>query len=183
MNISAFPQLKRNAIRFEQILRVLAKYGLAEWLKESGPEFVQRILTSSEGEKLGGLARSQRIRMALAELGTTFIKLGQMLSTRPDLVGDELAHELRRLQDDTPADDFESVRATIEHELGQPLEELFASIEEEPLASASIAQVHGATLEGGAEVVVKVQHSGIEAKVVNDLDILVSMAGLAEKYN
>ncbi len=121
MNLSAFPQLKRNALRFEQILRVLAKYGLAEWIRETGPEFIQRILTSSDGEKLAGRPRPQRIRMALAELGTTFIKLGQMLSTRPDLVGDELAVELVRLQADTPADDFESVRTTIEHELGEPL--------------------------------------------------------------
>ena len=183
MNISAFPQLKRNAIRFEQILRVLAKYGLAGWVREGGPEFVQRILTNSEGEKLGSHTRSERVRMALAELGTTFIKLGQMLSTRPDLVGEELAAELARLQSDTPADSFDSVRATIEQELGQPLEELFATFEEVPLASASIAQVHCATLPDGEDVVVKVQHDGIEKKVVNDLDILVSMAGLAEKYS
>lgn len=183
MNISAFPQLKRNALRFEQIVRVLAKYGLAEWVREGGPDFVQRILTNSEGEKLGGHSRSERIRMALAELGTTFIKLGQMLSTRPDLVGDDLARELIHLQADTPTDSYESVRATIEHELGLPVETLFASLEERPLASASIAQVHRARLPNGAEVVVKVQHAGIEQKIVNDLEILLSMAGLAEKYS
>ena len=106
-----------------------------------------------------------------------------MLSTRPDLVGDDLAAELTRLQSDTPADSFDLVRSTIEHELGQSLEELFATFEETPLASASIAQVHRATLPDGGDVVVKVQHTGIEKKIVNDLDILVSMAGLAEKYS
>lgn len=183
MNLSAFPQLKRNAIRFEQILRVLAKYGLAEWIREGGPDFIQRILTSAEGEKLAGRPRPERVRMALAELGTTFIKLGQMMSTRPDLVGEELSAQLAHLQTDTPADDFGEVRETIESELGQPLEELFAHVEEVPLASASIAQVHQATLSDGTRVAIKVQHAGIEAKIVNDLEILQGMAGLAEKYS
>jgi ubiquinone biosynthesis protein len=182
VKLTSLPQFRRNAIRFEQIMVVLAKHGLAAWLRESDPDFLQRFLRSPEGENLAGRPRPERIRMALAELGTTFIKLGQMLSTRADLVGADLAGELTKLQADTPADPPETVRETIENELGRPVDEIFAEFDDSPLASASIAQVHAATLEDGTEVVVKVQHAGIEETVVNDLEILVTLAGLAEKY-
>ena len=182
MKLTSLPQFRRNAIRFEQIMVVLAKHGLAAWLRESDPEFLQRFLRSPEGQNLAGRPRPERIRMALAELGTTFIKLGQMLSTRADIVGADLAGELTKLQADTPADPPETVRETVENELGRPVDEIFAEFDDTPLASASIAQVHAATLEDGTAVVVKVQHAGIEEKVVNDLEILVTLAGLAEKY-
>lgn len=183
MKLSTLPQFKRNALRFEHITRVLAKYGLAAWLRESDPDFLQRLMSSAQGEKLAGRSRPERIGMALAELGTTFIKLGQMLSTRADLIGDDLAAELTKLQSRTPADSPELVRETIETDLGQPVEELFAKFDDVPFASASIAQVHAATLRDGSEVVVKVQHAEIEKDILTDLDILTSLAGLAEKYS
>lgn len=183
MNLGSLPQITRNAKRFEQIVRVLAKYGLAGWLKESNPEFIQRLLTSAEGEKLTAVPRAERIRMALTELGATFVKLGQMLSTRADLVGVDLAGELSKLQSSAPADPPEVVRELIETELGQPVDELFAGFSDTPMASASIAQAHAATLKDGTEVVLKVQHEGVEQLVLDDLEILKVLAGLAEKYS
>jgi ubiquinone biosynthesis protein len=105
-----------------------------------------------------------------------------MLSTRGDLVGPELADELTALQADAPADPPRVVRATIESELGAPLEELFAEFEERPVASASIGQAHRARLQDGRRVVVKVQHPGIEARIRNDLNILLGLADLAEQH-
>ncbi|MEM8954083.1 MAG: AarF/ABC1/UbiB kinase family protein [Verrucomicrobiota bacterium] len=183
MNLLALPQFKRNAKRFEQIVRVLAKYGLADFLHERDPDFISRQLKSAEGEELSKFTRAERVRMAVTELGTTFIKLGQMLSTRADLIGPELASELTQLQANTPPDSWETVRATIESELGESVDELFARFEEEPMGSASIAQAHRAELHDGQAVVVKVQHEGIEDTVVNDLEILVALAELAEQHS
>ena len=125
----------------------------------------------------------RRFRMMLEELGPTFIKLGQVLSTRPDLVGPEIARELTRLQSDAPADPPADIRATIEEELGKPIAELFAEFEDVPLASASIAQVHRARLHSGEDVVVKVQHKGIAGKILPDLDILAGLAELGENHS
>jgi ubiquinone biosynthesis protein len=121
--------------------------------------------------------------MALTELGPTFIKLGQVLSTRADLVGPALAQELSELQANTPAEAPPSIRATVESELGRPVEALFAHFEARAFASASIGQVHRARLHGGREVVVKVQHKDIEEKVQRDLDILKALADLGEKHS
>ena len=118
--------------------------------------------------------------MALAELGPTFIKLGQMLSTRPDLVGVRLAEEFQQLQDNVPADPPQVVRKLVEAELGRPIEELFAEFEPEAMASASIGQVHRARLHSGEAVVVKVLHADIEKKVAVDMDILAGLAVMAE---
>lgn len=164
-------------------MRVLASYGLAEWLRESDPEFLQRFLTSASGEKLAGRPRPERARMALAELGPTFIKLGQMLSTRPDLIGADIAEELSKLQAEAPPDPPETVRETIIGELGAEPEEFFEQFDEIPLGSASIAQVHRGVLQDGTDVVIKVQHAEIEEVILNDLDILMAIGGFAEKYS
>ena len=94
---------KGGSVSTERIVDV-AKYGLARWISDSQPEFIQNLLTSAGGQQLSGLPRAERIRLALTELGPTFIKLGQMLSTRADLIGAELADELAKLQSSTPAD-------------------------------------------------------------------------------
>ena len=105
-----------------------------------------------------------------------------MLSTRADLVGPALASELTALQSQAPADPPDAVRAMIQSELGKPIEQLFAGFEEQPLASASIGQVHRAVLVDGRRVAVKVQHRGIETRIRTDLAILMGLAELAEKY-
>jgi ubiquinone biosynthesis protein len=178
--ISGVSNLRGNVRRVDEIVRVLAKYGLADWLGDNTPDFIRRRFVTSEGIAVTDYPVEVRIRLALTELGTTFIKLGQMMSTRADLVGPELAAELASLQADTPADPPDLVRATIQSELGAPPEELFAWFDENALASASVGQVHLARLADGADVVVKVQHAGIEGKVRSDLSLLAAVAQLIE---
>ena len=149
MRISTIPHIYRNVRRWTEILSVLSKYGLADWLSRLNIEMFKTQLKGSQGEALALQTPERRIRLALTELGPTYIKLGQLLSTRPDLVGIALAEELKQLRDDVPADDPATVRRTIEIELGQPAEELFAEFEDVPVASASIGQVHRARLKTG----------------------------------
>jgi ubiquinone biosynthesis protein len=176
----ALPAITRNARRFEEIARVLLKYGLAEWMGDALPSALSSRLASIDGQTLTEVRREERIRLALSELGTTFIKLGQVLSTRPDLVGPEIAEELSHLQASSPADAPDVVRSRIEAELDAPLEDVFTEIDLEPIASGSIGQVHAARLPGGERVVVKVQHPDIERRILTDLDILDGLAELAE---
>lgn len=182
-SISSIPQLYRNVRRWTEILSVLSKYGLADWLSRLNIDILKDQIKSSSGGSLARESHHTRIRMALNELGPTFIKLGQLLSTRPDLIGGDLAKELQKLQTQVTPDDFEYIRETVETELGQPLEILFDAFDEEPIASASIGQVHRAKLADGGEVVVKVQHKGIERVVNTDLDILAGLAQLAERVD
>lgn len=177
------PQSKKNSRRFNEIVGTFLKYGLANWIKEQYPDFVKNLFRTTEGIELRELSEGVRLRMALTELGPTFIKLGQVLSTRIDLVGPEVADELAELQSGTPPDPPDVVLATIEGELGKPIEELFAEFNAQALASASIGQVHLATLPDGQEVVIKVQHAGIEQNIIADLDILQNLAKLAEQYD
>ena len=181
MRISAIPQIYRNVNRWGEILSILSKYGLADWLSRFDFALGKSWLKNRSGEVLAHESRESRIRMAMEELGPTFIKLGQIMSTRPDIVGGELADELQKLQTRVPADDLQSITSTIEAELGQPINEVFAEFSDEPVASASIGQVHRARLHTGEEVAVKVQHHGIGQVVHVDLDILSGLAQLATK--
>ncbi|MEZ5977470.1 MAG: AarF/ABC1/UbiB kinase family protein [Planctomycetota bacterium] len=183
MRITAIRQYERNAKRTAEIVSILGKYGIARWLGRGVPEFLKSYFTNVRGEPIAGLPVAVRVRMAAEELGPTFIKIGQVLSTRSEIVGPELAKELAELQSRTPPDPFETVRATIEEELEGPLAEHFAEFDEEPIASASIGQAHTAKLLDGTDVVVKVQHPGIEERVRTDLEILDWLAGLAEQYD
>ncbi len=183
MKFPALARLESNVHRVAEILGVLAKYGLADWVKAPHYGWLRKHLRSGDGQALSGLGLPQRARMACAELGVTFIKLGQVLATRPDLVGLEVAAELAQLQTAAPAEPAATVRATLAAELGAPVEERFAAFADTPLASASIAQVHCARLPTGEEVVVKIQHSGLERQILPDLDILAALAALAERYS
>jgi len=183
VKLTAITKLERNVRRSGEIVGVLAKYGLADWVKGLNFSWVQERIKSVDGQQIPDLKIEQRVRLAFTELGTTFIKLGQMLGTRPDVVGPEMARELAHLQTAVPADPPETVLATIEAEFGKPPSKLFAHFKETPLASASIAQVHVARLNSGEHVVVKVQHAGIADKIMPDLDILASLAELAEKHS
>lgn len=174
-------QLTRHARRVGEVVGILAKYGLAEWLSGGGFELPKKFIVSSDGDKLTDYTRPERIRMAVSELGTTYIKLGQMLSTRGDLVGWEIADELAKLQSDVRPDASEVTLATISTELGKPASEVFAEFNHEPMASASIGQVHRARLQDGTDVVVKVQHPDIESRIRVDLEILLVLAEFAER--
>ncbi|MEZ9236038.1 ABC1 kinase family protein [Shewanella sp. 10N.286.52.A9] len=176
-------QFMNHSVRSRQILTVLVKYGLANWVKEGNPEFIKSVFVNESGQQLASLSIAVRLRLAFSELGTAFIKLGQILSTRADLVGQEIADELTKLQSDTPADNKQQIISTIEAEFGRSFDTLFQSFSFDALASASVGQVHKAVTVDGQDVVVKVQHAGIEDKIVADVEILKMLASLVEQYN
>ena len=182
MKLITSTRLERNVRRAGQIISVLVKYSLADWVKGLNFPGIRNRIKSCDGRRIFDLTIGQRIRLAFTELGATFIKLGQMLSTRPDLVGPDMARELADLQIAVPADTPDKVRATIEAEFGKPLSTLFAQFSDEPLASASIAQAHLARLHSGEEVVVKVQHDAIAEKFSRDLDVLADLAHWVENH-
>src|SRR5215210_3471732 len=119
ITVRSIPHIYRNVKRWTELVAALSKYGLADWLAKTNIEFAKDTLKHRDGEALARLTREARIRLTLAELGPTFIKLGQLLSTRPDLVGRELADELKLLQAGNPADPPEVVRRVVELELGK----------------------------------------------------------------
>lgn len=170
--------------RYKQVLKVLFKYGLDDiidhtTLRNIVPGLMLRKKMQGTISKQT-YTRSERIRKALEELGPTYIKFGQILSNRVDLLPQELIEELEKLQDAVPGFEFADVRRIIETDLHDKIENLFAWFNETPLASASMAQVHEARLHGGQKVVVKVQRPDIADIIETDLDILSDLAELAE---
>lgn len=168
--------------RLREIISVLVKYRFGNILEQSGLKrsFKVKFSQSDDFKELDDTA-PERIRLVLEELGTTFIKVGQVLSTRPDLVGKEVANELAKLQDKVPPFPFESVKIVIEEELEGPIEEFFSDFEEIPIASASIAQVHRARLIDGTEVAVKVQRLNLEEQIKKDIVLMRYLARQADK--
>ncbi|MFZ9086110.1 MAG: ubiquinone biosynthesis regulatory protein kinase UbiB [Steroidobacteraceae bacterium] len=174
------------AVRLLTIQRALVRHGLDEFVRATHLYRPLRLLQLLSpwtwfARRRGG-SRGQRLREALEELGPIFIKFGQALSTRRDLLPRDIADELARLQDSVPPFPGEEARARIESALGQPVGSLFASFETEALAAASIAQVHAATLADGREVVVKVLRPGMREVIRRDLDVLHQLARLAHRY-
>ena len=168
--------------RLRQITTTAARYGFQDLLERGGlfrrfgrPQALAEPLPDTQRE-----STARRFRRLLDELGPTFVKLGQILSTRADLLPAEFIAELRLLQDAAAPIPLEQVRAQMEAAFGQPVDELFATIEPIPLAAASIAQVHRARTRAGDEVVVKVQRPGITAHVNADLAVLHALARLLE---
>lgn len=184
--LGAIGRTYRHLNRYHRILRVLFKYGFNDLVDrlhidqylESGLQMINR----KPREQVVRLSRPERLRMVFEELGPTFIKLGQLLSTRPDLIPADFLDELAKLQDDIPPFSLDEVNTIFQEELGRAPEEIFHYFDTEPLAAASIGQVHRARLDSGAEVVVKVQRPGIENVIAVDLEILAHIADLMEQY-
>ncbi len=184
-SLTRLPQTLRNLGRGRHILTVLGRYGFADILSRLGLEGASRtllkILTLNRYHPDDVRTTEERIRMAMEEMGPTFVKLGQILATRPDLVPLSLVLELRRLEDRVPPFGADAAVAEIEAELKQKVGDVFAHFEKEPLAAGSIAQVHRATLKSGHKVVVKVRRPGLERMIKTDVDIMGKLAHLLEE--
>ncbi|PSR12666.1 MAG: hypothetical protein DA408_05645 [Bacteroidetes bacterium] len=173
-------------MRYEKVFATLIKYGFEDIL--SHPPFnkffpqTNLLVPSRGGKKVSQFTRYERIRMVCEELGTTFIKFAQIASNRPDLLPDELLEELEKLQDRAPTVPLEAIRETLNLELPRPMDELLEYFDEVPLASASMAQVHRARLNGGREVVLKIQRPGIRELIAADLAILKHVVSIIEAY-
>ena len=177
----------RTIRRYRTILGVLIKYGFGHFVEQLNIDFYlelgKRIITRDRMPKnLERLSQAQRLRLAMEELGPTFIKLGQLLSTRPDVLEQDYIQEFSKLQDKVPAVPFAEIKDQIQRELGYPADELFSELLEKPVAAASIAQVHRGKLKTGEEVVFKVRRPGITKIVETDIDVLMGLAYLIEQH-
>ncbi|RJR44290.1 MAG: AarF/ABC1/UbiB kinase family protein [Desulfobacteraceae bacterium] len=177
----------RHMHRYSEILAVLIKFGFGDLISglkiEQYLDIGRNIFIKRESrEKVESLSRAERLRLALEELGPTFIKLGQALSTRADLLPPEFIRELVKLQDNVAPFAFSEAEKVLEAELKGSASALFQSIEPVPLAAASIGQVHKAKLTEGEEVVIKIQRPGIRRVIEVDLEILYHLATLVEKH-
>lgn len=174
-------QAIRNLIRLQQIARILVRHGLGPLLERIPPvRLLFWIWRLNPFRKKTTTTMGVRLRLVMEELGPTFIKFGQALSTRMDLLPDEVGVEIKKLQDEVAPFPFETVQETIESALGGPLEEFFPTFEKEPVASASIAQVHRAATRDGRIVAVKVIRPNIQKVVEADIGVLYTIAGFIE---
>jgi ubiquinone biosynthesis protein len=176
----------RIAMRLLEIQRALVRHGLDDFVRATHLyrpfRFLFYLSPWTWFQRSAGVTRGERLRVALEELGPIFVKFGQAVSTRRDLIPADIADELAKLQDRVPPFASDIAVAAIEQALGRPLADLFASFEETPLAAASIAQVHAARLKSGEEVVVKVLRPGMHELIERDLEVLTALAGLADEY-
>jgi ubiquinone biosynthesis protein len=182
MRLGTIPRTYRSLRRLRRIISVLVKYGfddIIERLNLAGKNLLPFVRRRPE---LRGLTTAQRLRLVLEELGPTFIKFGQVLSTRTDLLPPEFIHELRKLQDMVAPMPQAEVRQAVESALGRTVEELFAEFDFEVKAAASIAQVHMATLPSGRPVVIKLQRPNIERVIDDDSGVLMQLAQLMERH-
>jgi ubiquinone biosynthesis protein len=160
------------------------KYGFGLALDQLGIlnylDIKNKIIKKEGNERQ--LSIGERLRLALEELGPTFIKLGQIMSTRPDLLPENIINELEKLHDDAPTFSFQEVKSSIEYELGEKLEDIFTHFNKNPLGAASIAQVHLGKLKTGEQVVVKIQRPRIEKKIEEDIMILKDLAWFIDNH-
>ena len=170
--------------RLNEIVNVLARYGFAAWAASSeeaipGVKIAQRLADPD----VAALSLGERLRGAATDLGTTYVKFGQMLSLRPDLVGPDVAAELEKLQTSVAPDPPDVVRDIVGTELGAPISELFATFDANAMGSGSVAQVHRATTHDGGDIVVKVLHAGVDKKVAADLELMRALATFLEEQD
>ncbi len=167
--------------RLRQIVGVLVKHGFGEVVRRTG---LGSLVPGRKKKEVPEVRVGERIRLVLQDLGPSFVKLGQIVSTRPDIIPADIIEELKKLQDDVPPEDFEKIRPVIEQELGAPIDVIFDDFQEIPLASASVGQVHRAKLktdEGAMDVVVKVQRPHVRRTMEADLDLLYWLAHAVER--
>lgn len=180
--MSLFKKEKLSPKRAREIVQILAKYGF-EFVSESTKLAKKIPFIRKKNEIVKVYNSYERARMVLEELGPTFVKLGQILSTRPDLIGQAFSHELSKLQEEVTPFAYAEVEQQVKKELGKTIEEIYKTFEKKPYASASIAQVHRATTKDGKQVIVKIQRPNIEDKIKQDVQIMHYIAELAQKHN
>jgi len=172
--------------RLHEIIWAFTLAGFDDILSQMGlqaaAEHAGTITARIDADDLARLERPQRVRRVLETLGPTFVKLGQILATRPDLFGPDWIAEFEKLQSQAPPLAFEELRPQIEEDLGARLEDIFVAVDTTPLAAASVAQVHRATLKDGTQVVLKIQRPGIRPKIESDMRLLAYLASLAERF-
>ena len=175
-------EIGHDSKRLGEILDVFVRYGIAEPLRDRAPESLKRRLGDPD-PSLSARPAPERLRLALTELGPTFVKLGQMLSLTPGVLPSEYADELAKLQEQVAPERTALAQQTIEQELGRPVAELYRTFGDEPFAAASMAQVYRAELADGSAVAVKVQRRGIEEQVHVDLELISYLAGVLEDHS
>jgi len=175
----------RNLIRLIQINFTLARFGLDEIVLSMHffrPLYLLGLINPFNWFRDNDLSQAERLRLCIESLGPIFIKFGQMLATRRDLFGDEIADELEKLLDRVPPFPWPQARDIVEQQLGMPLEQAFKRFDENEIASASIAQVYAAILPDGQDVVVKIVRPGIEQAIRRDIEVLELLAKMADRY-
>ena len=174
---------RRTLSRFDEILKVFRKYDFDKFLGQTTRNKISPFRSDADNKELLKEDFPERLRLMLQELGTTFIKFGQLLASRPDLVGERISEELSQLHDDNPPVGYEDIKEMIETELGGNIEGLFAEFSKTALATASIAQVHEAKLPTGERVAVKVQKPNVAEIVETDLSIMKFIANESDRFN
>ncbi len=185
MDIPGLARKYRSARRLQQIINVFLKYGFGQIVDQVHlgvyVPFKKRLRSFGAWPAVKGPSAAERLRKAFAELGPSFIKLAQLLSSRPDLISEQFANEFKKLQDEVPPFSVQEVRNIIEEDLRMSLESFFLGFDDTPIAAASIAQVHRARLRNGDDVVVKVQRPHIREDIESDITIMSFVARLLEK--
>ena len=174
---------RRTLSRFDEIIKVFRKYDFDKFLGQTTRNKISPFRSDADNKELLKEDFPERLRLMLQELGTTFIKFGQLLASRPDLVGERISEELSQLHDDNPPVGYEDIKEMIETELGGNIEDLFAEFSKTALATASIAQVHEAKLPTGERVAVKVQKPNVAEIVETDLSIMKFIANESDRFN
>ncbi len=174
----------RDIGRLQDLASIMIRYGFGDIVKRAGMghvvERTGKVLRWTNAEEFTRLEPPQRVRRAFEEMGPTFVKLGQVLATRVDLFPPEWINEFEKLQDQVPALAFSDLAHQLEEDLGAPIDELFATFEKQPLAAASIAQVHRAQLKSGEPVIIKIRRPGIRKIIEADLRLMDRLATVAE---
>ena len=182
---TSFRQRFRSFIRYNQILRVFVKYGFEQivsyMVASKRYSFIRRIIPKTTRKNAQKYSKWEKMRLVCEELGPTFVKFGQILSNRPDLLPEELILQLEKLQDNVPPMPSNIAKEVVEEELKKSVDELFAYFEPDAFASASMAQVHRATLHSGEKVAIKVQRPGIKQTILEDIRVMYSLADIFQK--
>ena len=184
--IGVISRTYRHINRYREVIAILVKYGFGEVLAklelQKHLDFGKGFILGKRAAEIADVSHWARMRMALEELGPTFVKFGQMMSTRPDMIPRELITELEKLQEEVPPFSTEDAKRIIAEELNSSVDRIFRDFSGSSIAAASIAQVHKAVLPGGEEVAVKIQRPDIDKIIEVDLEIMLHLATRAEKH-